>query len=105
MAFFIKLKEVFIMETIKVFEEGSKEYNRLSAAKNLIESETKVSCIINEVYFDYSQDWLCTTLLAESEIGYYQALTPKQQEKIVYGEIDEWFNTIKEIIQGIKERC
>lgn len=88
-------------EAIAVFSQDIKEYKRLKAAALLISAETKKLCKIENVYFDYSQNWKWTTITIESGMRSFpmvQALSPAQQEKIVYGTLEEFTETVKKLI-------
>ena len=88
-------------QTISIFVEGSKEYKRLEAAANLIQTELNKHCKVDNVLFDTSQNWPWTTILIESDMAcfpYVQLLNPKQHAILVEGSTDEWFEVVKEII-------
>lgn len=88
-------------EAISIFSQDSKEHKRLEAAALLINAETKKLCKVNTVYFDYGQEWSWTTISIESGMKSFpmiQALNPVQQKKIVYGTLEEFTDTVKELI-------
>ena len=88
-------------QTITIFPENSKEHKRLQAAAHLIQAELNRHCKVDNVFFDDSQNWSWTTISIESEMTccpYVQILNPKQHAILVEGNIDEWFEVVKEII-------
>lgn len=99
------------MEAIKAFEYGTPEFRKLEAAAKVINSFSKSEYIIKvgETYFDFGQDWKWTTLIADNGnggvLGSYQLLNPKQQEKIVYGTLDEFQQTVAELINYLDNRA
>ena len=66
-------------DTIKVFNRGSDEYEKLDAAAHLISAFTGKDFYVGETYFDYGQGWKWTTILGRD----YQLLSPRDQENIV----------------------
>lgn len=92
---------------LKIFPEGSKEYDRLKAAAHLISVETGKTCIVKDTWFDIGENWKYTTVLIESGLSAFpfgQALTPKQQEKIVCGDTAEWLAAVEEVIRKNNEK-
>lgn len=92
-------------KAISIFGRGTKEYKRLQAAAMLIEAETNKKCKVETIYFDIGQDWLWTTISIESgmeSFPYVQALNPKQQNDIIYGDIKQWSETVNCVIEKNK---
>jgi hypothetical protein len=90
------------MQAISVFNKESKERKRLEAAASLIQAETGKVCKVEETMFDAGQNWAWTTILMESGLSVFpftQILNPKQQNMIVYGEIEDWMKEVQEIIK------
>ena len=96
------------MEIIRTYEKGSKEYERLQTASEIL---TKLSpkgrkYYVGDTYFDYGQNWKWTTILCDSEHGTAQALCPRDYKKLLtykylskaIAEIvsDEWWTDCKE---------
>ena len=82
------------MSAIKVFDYGSEEYARLSAVASVLTvlSPKGYSYDVGVTYFDYGQGWKWTTILCDGgkwgdfgNWGGYQALNPREQEKIING--------------------
>ena len=88
------------MEVITIYNADSKEYKRLEAAGRLIEAETGCPVIVKDVYFDFGQDWMWTTLVAKP-VGRmeFQILCPRDYKKIVAGDIDEYIEAVKTVIR------
>lgn len=94
-------------QTITIFAEGSKEYERLEAAAHMIEAELNLHCKVNNVLFDAGQNWAWTTISMESGMAsfpYCQILDPRQHALLVEGNIDEWFETVKQIIKDHQKK-
>lgn len=71
---------------IRTFEPDSHEYSRLklAAAMMTVKSPCGYQYIVEDVYFDYGQDWVWTTITRnDPEWGGVQALNPRQQEDII----------------------
>lgn len=85
------------MNTIKVFDRESTEHKRLEVAASLmtLKSPCGYRYEVGETYFDFGQGWRWTTVLKVGKDG-WQALSPREQEDIVSGDIDEavesWLN-------------
>lgn len=76
-------------EIIKIFEKGTHEYERLEdAARMMTEmSPNEWHYSVQDVYFDFGQGWMWTTVICDDR-G-YQALTPKEQISVLYGDLYE----------------
>ena len=79
------------MANPRVIEEYTKEYTKLEAVAKMLEalSPNNVRYEVEETYFDYGQAWLWTTIIAYSPVttfGSYQALTPREWERIINAE-------------------
>lgn len=72
---------------IKVFNADSPEYARLQAAAELMTKRSPLGYHyhVGDTYFDFGQNWVWTTILCD---GGYQALYPRDQERIITGDID-----------------
>ena len=75
---------------IKVFTPDSAEFGRLQAAA---EQMTKRSprgyhYYVGDTYFDMGQGRVWTTILSDGGCFGYQALTPREQEQILTGDMD-----------------
>ena len=76
----------------EVIEYGTMEYKRLSAVAELLEATSKNGYRygVYDVYFDYGQGWLWTTIVAynptepkDSVLGSWQAINPRQWNEIL----------------------
>ena len=76
----------------EVIEYGTMEYKRLSAGAELLEATSKNGYLygVEDVYFDYGQGWLWTTIVAynpaepsESILHSWQAINPRQWGEIL----------------------
>lgn len=87
-------------EVITVYSKESKEYKRIEAAGKLIEAETGCPIVVKDIYFDMGLDWKWTTLVAEPVGKWtYQILCPRDYEKIVAGDMDEFIEAVKTVIR------
>lgn len=90
-------------DAIRTFDKDSKEHKRLEAAAKLIEAETLKKCEVSSIFFDIDQGWIWTTISIESGMKtfpFVQALNPKQQKDIVYGDIETWMQAVTEVIES-----
>ncbi len=101
-------------EALSVFDEKSKEYQKLKAASDLINTfintadENMVSHVENCI-FDVGQDWHYTTILMGSScmgtaMPAYQLLSPAEQVCICFGTYEEYTDCVGKIIQKINKR-
>ena len=79
---------------IKVYSYGCEEFARLTEASMKLskESPTGRKYYVGKTWFDYGAGLEWTTILAESEWGGYQALCPRDQERILEADTDEKMN-------------
>ena len=75
---------------IKEYFPGTPEYQKLKIAAQMLTtfSTKEIEFLVEDVYFDYGQDWIWTTIIAHDpkETGIlhsWQALSPRQQEPII----------------------
>jgi len=73
------------MSSIRVFNEGSREYNALDLAAKMLTilSPKGYKYAADVTYFDFGQDWKWTTVICSTGWDRYQALNPKEQELIM----------------------
>lgn len=74
------------MSSIKVFAPTTPEYKNLARAAALMtgKSPRGYHYRVGETWFDYGQDWRWTTVLSDGgSFEGYQALNPREHEKIV----------------------
>ena len=77
-----------VNDAIKVFAKGTHEYDRLEEAAEMMSqmSPNGWHYSVQNIYFDYGQGWMWTTVVCDHGDG-YQALTPKEQASVVYGDL------------------
>lgn len=89
---------------IQVFNNNHPAYYRLLVAANIIQLFSDVYCMVEKTYFDFGQDWEWTTIIAHPDKKQgIQILSPKQQAKLITGDIDEFLDTCKTIAKHVKE--
>ena len=92
-------------DAIKVFGEQSKEHKKLEAAVLLLNAEKEDDdngvFEIRDIYFDYGQGWMWTTIILNGgdQWSSYQALNPKQQAQIVYGDFEDFSKAVWEVLE------
>ena len=90
---------------IKVYDEGSKEYELLEKAALILtfKSPKRYKYFVGETFFDYGQNWKWTTVLCytgeHGVLDTYQALNPREQEEICLS--DGSLESIVKIVDGI----
>lgn len=87
------------MSSLRIFEKGTKEYERLEAASKMVNAFTEINTKVETIYFDFGQDWKFTTV-----VGNYQILTPAIQEMVVSGNLKQFQEAVKEVIEKINIR-
>lgn len=70
------------------FTRGSDEHKKLEAAATMLTvfNDKGNSYYVRDVYFDYGQNWIWTTIIAENENGFcqsWQAVSPREWAQIV----------------------
>jgi hypothetical protein len=92
--------------TPKTIERNTQEYKMLEAVAKLLEtfSAKGFKYTVEDVYFDFGQDWMWTTIIAHNpeEFGVlhsWQAINPRQWEGIItstnVNELTEMVNIIQ----------
>lgn len=87
---------------IEVYEKGSDGYTRLQAAADVIQVFSGHPTYVKDVYFDFGADWVWTTIVterADDSSDSYQMLDPVQQEKLTTGDIEEYTETVRELVE------
>lgn len=90
--------------TITTFAPDSVEYSNLRVIANYYTATSPYGCryTVEDVYFDYGQDWMWTTIVCYKPNGDdYQVLYPNEHEKIVL-ETDN--TTLFKIADKIREK-
>ncbi len=80
-------------DALKIFAPTTQEYKSLKDFANYLnEDSTNIHYEIEDTYFDFGQNWRYTTIIAHdltvpetSVLHSYQALSPRDQFKILYG--------------------
>ena len=95
-----------MVDAIKIFGEQSKEWKKLQSAAMLLNAEREdddtAAFEVRDIYFDYGQGWMWTTIVvnAGDEWSSYQALNPKQQGEIVYGDYEDFAKAVWEVAES-----
>lgn len=88
---------------IEVYSKGSdmdKKLNRVASFLTAM-SPKGYRYYVDDIYFDYGQNWMYTTVIADDGDGGYQALNPRQQGKVFFANsIDELYEIAKEVLSG-----
>ena len=98
-------KEYITVDAIKVFGEQSKQYMRLEAAARLLNAEMEPNdhgqFEVKDIFFDFGQGWKWTTIVfcGGDQWSSYQALNPKQQGMIVYGDLEDFTKAVWEVTE------
>ena len=76
------------MDIIRTYSPDTDAYKRLTTAATVLTavSPKGITYTVEDTYFDYGQDWMWTTLIANdpaSVFGSYQALCPRDYELIL----------------------
>lgn len=72
------------MSTIKIFEKGTKERNKLRYVAEYLNNKLNGATVdVKDIYFDFGQDWWWSTLVINTENDHWQILSPREQEEIV----------------------
>ena len=77
---------------LKTFEKTSPEYKTLTDAADALNQQVKnVRYTVEDTYFDFGQNWMYTTIIAhrldrdaDDVTAGWQALTPRDQERILF---------------------
>ena len=92
------------MEIIRTYAKGTDGYERLSKAAEILTliSPKGWKYHVGDCYFDLGQDWMHTTILCNNGETEWQAVCPRDYEKILtYDNLltaldeivrDEWWN-------------
>ena len=86
-------------------KSNQKEYTALRLAANglTFQSPNSVFYTVDDVYFDFGQEWMWTTIVAHGSNGdSWQALTPSEWEKLMTAEtVGEVADIVAEIGHGV----
>ena len=91
------------MEPISVFPAGSPEHAKLSDAARRVAEASGLDCRVEDVYYDYGQNWRCTTLIGYPSGGSpgVQILNPKEQRDVLYGEEDAFHDAVSSAVKSL----
>ena len=79
---------------------ANEHIKELNAVKEILNAySTRVHYSVTKTYFDYGQNWLWTTLLADDGKNSWQAITPAEQKLILFGDIDDANLVIRRLIK------
>lgn len=73
---------------LDTFYQGDEMYKKLERVASFLTamSPRGFRYYVGETYLDYGQDWKWTTILADNGEDGYQALNPRQQERIFFAD-------------------
>lgn len=68
----------------RVLNKNEAEYRRLQAAASLLQAYNKngFTYEVKDVYFDFGQDWMWTTIVCYGNDSSWQALSPREWTEI-----------------------
>ena len=102
------------MNVIKIYKTQTIEYKKLDLllkALNILKEENNldVDFYISDVYFDYGQNWMWTTIVCKYKDvmdfpSTYQILNPAEYENILLGNEDSFIETYKNLKNDILRR-
>ena len=91
----------------RIIEKDTREYTKLVAVAEMLEafSPNGFSYTVDEIYFDFGQDWWWTTIVANRQNGKlwdsWQALSPRQWERILMSETpQEIAEAVEDVMNG-----
>ena len=86
----------------KVLDSNSCEFYKLQKVAEIIEKKCNntIKCVIEEVYFDYGQNWIWTTIVAtrKTDGSHWQMLYPPIWEEILMANHDSELEQIADSI-------
>lgn len=89
-------------KAIRKFEPNSAERMNLELAAAMLTdmSPNRYRYYVGETYFDFGQNWMWTTVLCNNggAFGSYQALSPAEQERIIFGDVDDIHEAVKAVL-------
>ena len=87
------------MSNPRIIPQCTKSYDMLEAAAKILEATSKNYTMysVKDVYFDYGQDWRWTTIIADTGSHTYQAINPRDWERIISAE------TVKDLCEAVEE--
>ena len=102
------------MNIIKTYKPHTIEYKKIELmlkALNILKEQyfLDVEFYISDVYFDYGQNWMWTTILCKYKNvmdmqSSYQILNPAQYEKILFQEMTGFVEVYEELKNDILRR-
>lgn len=88
------------MEIIKVYGDNTHERVNLEIASQLFTRFTGKPHKVEDVYFDFGQNWMWTTISREDDFwGGVQILYPADYEGIIHA------NTYDDLVTAVKAKC
>lgn len=81
------------------YEKGSEEYARLEIVANYLSKHTNLKCWVQDTYFDFGQDWMWTTIIANDGKYQYQLLSPAEQELILCDDLQAMVDMAKYLVE------
>lgn len=96
-----KMTGVYVSE--RTIEKGTAEYKRFEAVAKMLSAFSKsgFDFKVEDVYLDYGQDWMWTTITTYHDSWNVQVLSPRQWMAIMTSEtMDDLMEVIKDIRNG-----
>lgn len=90
------------MEIITIYMHGTIERKRLGDVANVLEHWTGGKFEVDDVYFDYGQNWKWTTIV-NRDVN-YQILSPRQLEDIIRGHEDRCLDELVDTYFHLKKQ-
>lgn len=81
----MKIQENAGLELYSHDDEMTKKLQRVASFLTAM-SPRGFRYYVDDTYLDYGQDWEWTTVLADTGSSTYQALSPKEQERVFYAD-------------------
>ena len=82
-------------EVIRIYDQNSEEYKTLQdLCDRLNQASSKTMYYLQNIYFDFGQNWKYTAIIAKQGNQEWQATTPRDYENILNGNSDEVFEKL-----------
>ena len=97
----INMTGIYVSE--RTIEKGTAEYKRFEAVAKMLSAFSKsgFDFKVEDVYLDYGQDWMWTTITTYHDSWNVQVLSPRQWMAIMTSEtMDDLMEVIKDIRNG-----
>lgn len=90
------------MATERVLKRSESAYKNMEAAARLLSAFSKngYTYTVEDVYLDFGQDWMWTTITRPSEWGGVQVLSPREWQEIVLADSP---SALAEAVEGVMD--